>query len=108
MFQSYPEDKYVGGEGFQPGDTKCDLNMRLEATTPEDLLSQWSSDSMTTIISQEHVDLASGLSGLRVEVDSRGRSLSMFTVINGQVIGLTCHGALEFFDEIARTIRSMD
>jgi hypothetical protein len=28
IFQSYPEDKYVGGEAFEPGDTKCDLNIR--------------------------------------------------------------------------------
>jgi hypothetical protein len=26
--QSYPEDKYIGGEGFYPGDTKCDLTIR--------------------------------------------------------------------------------
>jgi hypothetical protein len=108
IFQSYSPDKYVGGEGFQPGDTKCDLSMRLDAATPEDLLLQLSSDSMTTIVSQEEVILASGLPALRVELDSRGLSLSMFTDVKGKVIGLTCFGDYEFFDLIAGTIRALE
>ena len=28
ILQSYPEDKYVGGEAREPGDTKCDLTIR--------------------------------------------------------------------------------
>ena len=104
IFQSYPADKYIGGEGFQAGDTKCDLNLGLDAATPEDLLSQWTSDSMTTIILEEQVTLRSGLPGLRVELDSMGRSLSMFTEINDGVIALTCYGALEYFDEIGNTL----
>ena len=107
IFQSYPENKYVGGEGFQPGDSKCDLNLRLEAATPEELLSEWASNSITTIISQEQVALVSGLPGLRVELDSMGRSLSMFTEINGRVIALTCYAALEYFDEMANTLQSL-
>jgi hypothetical protein len=108
IFQSYPVDKYIGGEGFQAGDTKCDLNLRLEAATAEDLLTQWTSDSMTTILSQEEVILASGMTGLRVDLDSRGSSLLMFTEINEGLIALTCYGAREYFDEIALTINSLD
>ena len=104
IFQSYPEDKYIGGEGFQSGDTKCDLHLGLEAATPEDLLSQWTSDSMTTIVTKEQVTLGSGLPGLRVEFDSMGRSLSMFIEINEGIIALTCYGALEYFDEIGNTL----
>ncbi|MGB2964497.1 MAG: hypothetical protein WBB69_10985 [Anaerolineales bacterium] len=108
IFQSYPENKYVGGEGFQPGDSKCDLNLRLEVATPEELLSEWASNSITTILSQEQVALASGLPGLRVELDSMGKSLSMFTTIDGRVIALTCHAALEYFDEMANTLSPLD
>ncbi|MHC4432676.1 MAG: hypothetical protein ACYTBS_12625 [Planctomycetota bacterium] len=28
ILQSYPETKYVGGDAFKPGDTKCDLSIR--------------------------------------------------------------------------------
>jgi hypothetical protein len=108
IFQSYPPDKYVGGEGLQPGDSKCDLKLRFEADTSEDLLTQLSSDSMTTIVSREDVILASGLPALRVELDSRGLSLSMFTEIDGKVIGLTCFGEFEYFDQMSGTIRALE
>jgi hypothetical protein len=61
IFQSYPEDKYVGGEGREPGDTKCDLSIRPIGTRAEELIQQWQADSMTTIVSEEELILQSSL-----------------------------------------------
>jgi len=33
VFQSYPEGKYLGGESFLPGDTKCDLMIFPQGTS---------------------------------------------------------------------------
>ena len=52
ILQSYPEDKYIGGEGREEGDTKCDLNIRSVGDQTEDLIAQWQSDAMTTIVSE--------------------------------------------------------
>lgn len=108
IFQSYPEDKYVGGEPFQPGDTKCDLNLGVEGSSPQEVLNQWTSDGLSTILSQDEVALVSGLPGLRVELEGWGGSLTMFTLINNKVIAFTCYGAFEYFDEIAGTISSIE
>ena len=108
IFQSYPPDKYVGGEGFQPGDTKCDLNLSVNAGTPEEVLAQWTSDGLSEIVSQEKLTLPSGLPGLRVELEGWGGSFTMFTEINGSMITFTCYGAFEYFDQIAGSIRPLD
>ena len=41
ILQSYPEDKYVGGEIRAPGDTKCDPNIRPEGPSAADLIQPW-------------------------------------------------------------------
>jgi len=74
IFQSYPEDKYVGGEGREPGDTKCDLNIRPTGVRAEELIQQWQTDSMITIVSEEEFILQSGLAGQRFAL--RSSSLS--------------------------------
>ena len=107
IFQSYPPDKYVGGEGFQPGDTKCDLNLSVDAATLDEVLTQWTSDGLSEIVTQEYLMLPTGLEGLRVELEGWGGSLTMFTEINGRIITFTCYGAFEYFDDIAGTIRKI-
>jgi heat shock protein HslJ len=108
ILQSYPKDKYVGGEPFEPGDTKCDLGLRPEGENVTDLIDQWKADSMTTILSEEKVVLASGQSGMRIELDSMGRANAMITEIDGRIIVLTCFGDFTHFDEIAATLRASD
>jgi hypothetical protein len=107
IFQSYPEDNYVGGEIFQAGDTKCDLNIRPEGITVEELLGNWQSDSTTTILSQEEVTLPSGLTGIRVQLEGMGSSLAMVGEINDRTIVLICFGEFEPFDTIMETIRPL-
>jgi heat shock protein HslJ len=104
IFQSYPEDKYVGGEGREPGDTKCDLNIRPTGTRPEELVQQWQSDSMTDIVSEEEFSLQSGLTGQRFVIDSMGRATVFITELNQRVVILTCFGDFTLVDEIAVTL----
>jgi peptidyl-Lys metalloendopeptidase len=104
ILQSYPEDKYVGGEPFEPGDTKCDLTIRLPDVSMADAIQSLRSDPTVTIVSEQEITLRSGKPGIRVEVDSMGRSLSLITEVNGRVVVLACFGELEPFDEIAVTI----
>jgi len=62
------------------------------------------SGSITTIISEETITFDSGRVGKRLELDSTGRSNSVFAEINGYVVALVCYGDLEDFDEIAKTL----
>lgn len=105
ILQSYPEDKYIGGEGLQPGDTKCDLNFPLNTGAAE-LLQQWKSDPNATIISEQDIVLESGNSGSRLEIDNRGHSLSLITEIDNQAVTLVCFGEFAPFDDIAMTLHA--
>ena len=102
--QSYPEDKYVGGEELQPGDTKCDLAFWPDASTAE-LLQQWKSDPNAIVISDQEVILTSGQVGTRLELENRGHSLSLFTEVNNQTVTLVCFGEFAPFEEIALTLQ---
>jgi heat shock protein HslJ len=104
ILQSYPEDKYVGGEPFKPGDTKCDLNIRPAGVDVAGYMQQLQSDPTVTIVSEQQVALLSGGAGMRVEVESMGRSLSLVTEIKDRVVVLACFGELAPFDEIAVTL----
>ena len=104
ILQSYPEDKYVGGEAFEPGDTKCDLTIRPPDIDVASYLEQLKSDPTVTIVSEQEIVLQSGQPGTRVEVESMGRSLSLITEINERVVVLACFGELGPFDEIAVTL----
>jgi hypothetical protein len=104
ILQSYPEDKYVGGGGQHPGDTKCDLTIRPPDIDMASHMQQLKSDPTVTIVSEQEITLQSGKPGTRLEVDSMGRSLSLITEVDERVVVLTCFGELEPFDEIAVTI----
>jgi len=106
IFQSYPEDKYVGGEGREPGDTKCDLNIRPAGTRAEELIQQWQSDLMTTIVSEDEFILQSGVTGQRFVIDSMGRATVFITELDQKVLILTCFGDFTLVDEIAVTLKA--
>jgi heat shock protein HslJ len=108
IFQSYPEDKYIGGEGREAGDTKCDLNIRPLGTSADALIQQWETDSRTTIVSDEEIILKSGLIGRRFILESIGRSFSLVTEINDRAISLTCFGNPEPVDGIAQTLSGFE
>ena len=104
ILQSYPEDKYVGGEAFKPGDTKCDLTIRPPDVDVASHMQGLKSDPSATIVSEGEIVLYSGKPGTRLEVDSMGRSLSLVTEVNERVVVLTCLGDLAPFDQIAVTL----
>jgi heat shock protein HslJ len=108
ILQSYPEDKYIGGEMREEGDTKCDLNIRPEGDHVEELIEQWKSDSMNTIVSEVEFILQSGLSGQRVVIDSMGRATIFITEINQRVVLLTCFGDFTQVDQIATTLNTLE
>jgi heat shock protein HslJ len=102
--QSYPEDKYVGGEALEPGDTKCDLTIRPPDVSVTDAIQALRSDTSATIVSEQEIVLQSGQLGIRMEVESMGPSMSLFTEINERTVVLTCFGEFAPFDEIAATL----
>ena len=108
IFQSYPEDKYVGGEGREPGDTKCDLNIRPTGTNMAELIQQWRTNPGTTIVSEDEFVLQSGLPGWRFVIDSMGQATVFITEINQRVVILTCFGDFNLVDEIAMTLHASE
>ena len=108
IFTSYPEEKYIGGEALESGDSKCDLSIRQDGDSVDELIQMWKSDGMTTILSEQEVMLNSGQSGYRFELDSMGRANVLITEIHGRVVLLTCFGDFSLFDEIALTLKSFE
>ena len=104
ILQSYPQDKYVGGGPRQPGDTKCDLTIHPPEISLAEVIQQIRSDPSTTIVSEQEIALQSGKSGIRMEIESLGRSLSLCTEVNKRAVVLSCFGELGAFDEIAVTL----
>ncbi|MCJ7703894.1 MAG: META domain-containing protein [Anaerolineales bacterium] len=108
IFESYPEDKYVGGGMREPEDTKCDLNIQPVGTTAGELIQKWESNERTTIVSDEEIVLQSGLFGQRFIIENMGRSMTLVTEINNRAVVLTCFGSPEPFDEIASTLSGFE
>lgn len=104
ILQSYPEDKYVGGELFDEGDTKCDFRIQAPGSKTDDLVRQWKTDGFTTIDFESELVLYSGTVAKRYELNSMGLSTVMIAEIGGRVVVLSCFGSRELFDEIAMTI----
>ena len=97
-----------GGEVFEPGDTKCDLNIQSFGTRTKDLVQQWQSDSTTTIVSKEVFTLQSGLTGQRLEIDSMGRAVVFLVEFKQRVVVLTCFGDFTQVNAIASTLRAIE
>jgi len=108
IFQSYPDDKYTGGEARESSDTKCDLNIHPIKTRMTDLIQQWEADSSTIIISDQEIILKSGLIGRQVIRESMGSSVSLVTEINRRAISLTCFGDFTPVDDIAQTLSGFE
>lgn len=108
VLQSYPEDKYVGGEARDPADTKCDLTVRPPDLDLAGHLEQVRSDPTITIVSETEILLQSGRPGTRLELESMGRSLSLVAQINDRVIVMTCFGNLAPFDDLVASVRASD
>jgi heat shock protein HslJ len=108
ILQSYPEDKYIGGEAREPGDSKCDLTILAPDVSVLDAIQRLRSDTLATIVSEEEVVLRSGEPGIKMEVESMGLSVSLFTEVSERTVVLTCFGELAPFDEIADTVSATE
>jgi heat shock protein HslJ len=108
ILQSYPEDKYVGGEARDPGDTKCDLSIRPAGETEADIIQAWESSDRTTILAATEIILGSGEPAMRFELNSMGPADVVLTRVRDRVVILTCFGDFTLFDEIAGTLRAAD
>ena len=104
ILQSYPEDKYVGGEPFEEGDSKCDFRIQPPGMQADALIKQWKTDGFTTIISENEILLNSGIGAKRYELDSMGLSTVLIAEIGERVVVLSCFGNVELFDDIAMTL----
>lgn len=101
VFQSYPEDKYTGGEARDPEDTKCDLNLNPSIGNLAELIGNWESDSRATILSDQEFTLRSGLAGRRFEIDNMGLARVYGVEFDSGLVLLTCFGDFSIVDEIA-------
>jgi heat shock protein HslJ len=106
ILQSYHADKYIGGEVRDPGDTKCDLSLLAADVTSTSYIQQLESSSTVTILSEREFVLQSGDKGMRLEIDSLGRSVLFLADLNHSSIALSCFGDLTLVDEIASTLRA--
>lgn len=104
IFSSYPPEKYIGGEARQAGDVKCDLNLDHDERSIDDLLQQWASSALTTIVSEEEILLNSGNPGRIFTIDSMGQSTTLVTEVHNRLVTLTCWGEFEDFKQIAVTL----
>jgi hypothetical protein len=108
ILQSYPEDKYVGGEARDPADTKCDLTIRPPEIDLAGHLEQVRSDPTITVVSETEIVLQSGEPAIRLELESMGQSRSLATTINARVVVLSCFGELGLFDALASSLRGSE
>ena len=108
ILQSYPLEKYVGGEMLEAGDTKCDLYIQSENTKAEDLIAQWESDPMVEFNSMEAIELPNGVLTHRIVIESMGTTLVYVVELEPYVVTLTCFGEFEPVDEFAETLHVRD
>jgi hypothetical protein len=107
IFQSYPVDKYVGGEKLGNSDIKCDLRIHPEGTSAVELISSWRSDPMTTILAEDEFRLQNGSLGQRFIVDNMGRAMVFLVGINQRIVSLICFGDFAQADKIAITLKTL-
>ena len=96
-----------GTEGI-PGDiVKIDISSEPNTTmTLEELVArQKQGIAGDQILSEEELELASGLRAVRMQVSALGDSVTLMAVVNGHPVVLTGFGDLSRFDEVARTLR---
>jgi len=105
ILQSYAEDKYIGGEAREPGDTKCDLNLKADLGGPQDLKAGWEESPIATVLTEETLTLSSGQTAYRFEIDSMGRANVLLTGIEGRWVLFTCFGEMQVFETVAGTLR---
>jgi len=101
-----------GQDGVPPHIVKIDIVTEPNTTmTLDDLVArqkQSIADSNGKVLLEEAIKLESGLSVVRMGVSGMADSISLLTVINGHPVMLVGYGDLSRFDEVARTLRTVE
>lgn len=104
-FQSYPTDKYVGGEPLEPGDTKCNLTIHPPGISASSILDQIVSNPEYATVANETMEIASGLRGQRLELEGCWWASRVLVLeVNDRAVVFSCFGDHAPFDAIAQTI----
>ncbi|MGH2522344.1 MAG: TolB family protein [Anaerolineales bacterium] len=101
-----------GTDGVPADVTKIDvLGMPDVPQTLDALVAQQKeslANSNGTVLSEERLQLPSGLEAVRMRLSGFGESLALFAIVNGHPVILAAYGDLSRFDEVARTLRPAD
>jgi len=99
-----------GTDGVPADVTKIDVISPLNApATLEALVTQQKqslANANGTLLSEERLQLASGLEAVRMHISSFGESIVLLTIINGRPVILAGYGDLSRFDAVARSVRA--
>jgi heat shock protein HslJ len=106
ILQSYPVDKYIGGEMRETGDTKCDLSIQPPEVDMTGYIDQLKAAPTVTVVSEQQITLQSGMQAMRFEIDSMGRSILFLTQLKQRTIVLNCFGDFSQVDQIAATLHA--
>jgi hypothetical protein len=101
-----------GQDGVPANIVKIDIVTEPNTTmTLEDLVAQQKqviADSNGKVLLEEAMTLGSGLPAVRMGVSGFAESIALLSVINGHPVMLVGYGDLSRFDEVARTLRSVE
>jgi hypothetical protein len=101
-----------GQDGVPANIVKIDIVTEPDTTlTLEELVArqkQIIADSNGKVLLEEAITLGSGLPAVRMGVSGFGESVSLLAVINGHPVMLVGYGDLSRFDEVARTLRTVE
>ncbi|NTU62794.1 MAG: hypothetical protein HGB05_05170 [Chloroflexi bacterium] len=101
-----------GHDGVPTNIVKIDIVTEPNTTlTLEELVAQQKAiiaDSNGQVLLEEAMTLGSGLPAVRMSVSGFSESLVLLSIVNGQPVMLVGYGDLSRFDEVARTLRSVE
>ncbi|MGH2524910.1 MAG: hypothetical protein ACRDH2_20575, partial [Anaerolineales bacterium] len=99
-------------DGVPTDVTKIDvLGMPTVFQTLDELVAQQKeslANSNGAVLSEERLQLPSGLEAVRMRLSGFDESLALFAIVNGHPVILAAYGDLSRFDEVARTLRPAD
>jgi hypothetical protein len=101
-----------GQDGVPANIVKIDIVTEPNTTTTlDELVARQKAiiaDSNGKVLLEEAITLENGLAAVRMSVSGFGESISLLTVINGHPVMLVGYGDLSRFDEVARTLRTVE
>ena len=101
-----------GHDGVPANIVKIDIVTEPNTTlTLEELVAQQKAiiaDSNGQVLLEEAMTLGNGLPAVRMSVSGFAESIALLSIVNGHPVMLVGYGDLSRFDEVARTLRSVE